>query len=95
MALSRLPKERIDFLTDQLVAVLEKNPDFEVLNANEVRAAFRSHLTKNLQDEIDLEAEVLDMLREHGQAIYEQNADFQAMFRKGKQMLAKKKRFTL
>lgn len=95
MILSRLPKERIDFLTDQLVAVLEKNPDFDVLNANEVRATFRAILTKSLQEELDLEQEVLETLRQHGQAIYESDANFAELFRKGKQVLAKKKRLIL
>lgn len=95
MAGTRIPKERIDFLTNQLVGVLDKNPDFEVVNANEVRAIFRNTLTASLQAEIDLEKEVLETLRQHGQQIYQENADFDELFRRGKQVLAKKKRLIL
>ncbi|MCC5874799.1 MAG: DUF507 family protein [Candidatus Sumerlaeia bacterium] len=95
MAGTRIPKERIDFLTNQLVAVLEKNPDFDVTNVNEVRAIFRNTLTADIQAEIDLEKEVLETLRQHGQQIYQENADFEELFRRGKQLLAKKKRIIL
>lgn len=95
MATTRIPKERIEFLTNQIALVLEKNPDFEVVNSAEIRAIFRNTLTEDLQAEIDLEKEVMETLRKHGQQIYQENADFQELFHKGKQVLARQKRMIL
>jgi hypothetical protein len=95
MMLNRLPKEQIEQLTAAVMAVLAKAPGVEVANAAEARRIFHTMLTENLEKELEIEREVMETLRAHGQQIYEHKADFEEMARKGKAMLAKKKGFIL
>lgn len=90
-----LPKERVDAIANQVVAALEKSAGVEVRNPDGIRAAVRAVMTENLRQEYELEQEVLAMLRQHGQEIFESKADFHKMFQDGKRILAKKKGFTL
>jgi hypothetical protein len=89
------PRERLDSLAERIVQQLGAAPAVTVKNPEGVRAVVRALLADNLREEHELEQEVLETLRRHGQAIYEQNADFQKMFHDGKKILAKKKGFTL
>lgn len=91
----RPPKERIDALAVQAVATMEANPRLQVKNAAEARALLRLRLTADLEEEHAIEEEVFRMLQQHGQKIYQENADFQKMLQDGKKILAKKKGFTL
>ncbi|HYF55024.1 MAG TPA: DUF507 family protein [Salinarimonas sp.] len=91
----RPPKERIDRLAAQLLSELQKAPGVQVKNAEAVKAVFRAVLVQNLQEEYAIEEEATALLRQHGQQIYEANADFQKMLQEGKKVLAKKKGFIL
>ena len=89
------PKERLDALAERLVEQLENTHGIDVRKPEEVKSIFKALLAENLREEHELEQEVMETLRAHGQQIYEQNADFQRMFFEGKKILAKKKGFTL
>ncbi len=91
----RPPKEQIDSIARRVLDALKEAPGVEVVNDAEVLAAVRTVLLENLKAEHALEEEVLEMLKQHGQKIYEENADFQRMLIDGKKILAKKKGFTL
>lgn len=91
----RPPRERLEQLADRVLEALEKAGDLEVLDADSVRAVVKGTLVENLREEFELEREAFEMLRSHGQKIYEQNADFQKMLLEGKKILAKKRNFTL
>ncbi|CAN5203418.1 hypothetical protein BH09SUM1_BH09SUM1_26000 [soil metagenome] len=91
----RPPRERLDAIAAQALAALAKSPGAEIRDAEAAKAIIRSVLTENLRAEHALEEEVLALLHQHGQEIYEQNASFQKLFTEGKKTLAKKKGFTL
>ena len=91
----RPPKERIDSLVNRIEVEIARAEGLEVAKPADLRAIVRTTLTENLQQEHDIEQEAMEMLRAHGQQIYEQNADFQNMLQEGKKILAKKKGFTL
>ena len=95
MAAFRPPKERINSLAEQVLAELEENARIEVKKPDEVKAAVRKVITENLREEHELDEEVMQTLRSHGQKIYEKDADFQKLFKEGKKILAKKKNFPL
>lgn len=91
----RPPKERIDAIAAQVLKALQEANGIDVVNPNETVAIFRGALTRNLQDEHEIEEEVMATLRQHGQQIYEQDADFQKMLYEGKKIIARKKNFKL
>jgi hypothetical protein len=88
-------RERLDKLADQVVEAIRKTPGAEVLDENAVRACFRAVVGADLLEEARIEKEAAELLRAHGQQIYEQNADFHKMLQEGKRILAKKQGFTL
>lgn len=95
MAPFRPPNDRLDIISKRILEALDKASMAEVVNPEEVRHIVRNLMTENLREEYEIEQEVMETLRKHGQKIYEQNADFQKMLYEGKKILAKKKNFTL
>jgi hypothetical protein len=91
----RVPKERIDRLAGVLAESLAHSPALTLKNPSEAKALFRNMLTENLRIEHEIEEEVMATLQKHGQAIYQQKADFQKLLTEGKRVIAKKRNFVL
>jgi hypothetical protein len=91
----RISRERLDSIAQRVLEALQKTPGATVLNPEGVKSVVRAMIVNNLAEEDALEKEVIEMLRAHGQKIFEANADFQKMIMEGKKVLAKKKGFTL
>ncbi len=89
------PKERLTDLTMRVLTALNNAPEVELADPKGAAVSFRTALVENLRQEHELEQEVFETLKKHGQQIYEENADFYKMLQEGKRMLAKKKGFTL
>ncbi|MCC6546087.1 DUF507 family protein [Candidatus Sumerlaeota bacterium] len=95
MAAFRPPRERIDRLAVMVEAALKQSAAVTLKKPAEGRAIFSNALAENLRIEHDIEQETLATLQKHGQAIYQQNADFQALLNQGKKVIAKKRGFVL
>lgn len=95
MAAFRPPRERIDRLAVMLEAALKRSPAVTLNKPAEARAVFSNHVTESLRIEQEIEQETMAMLQKHGQAIYQQNADFQKLLNEGKRVIAKKRGFVL
>lgn len=95
MAGFRPPRERIDRLATMLEAALKQSAALALKNPAGARAIFSNALVENLRIEQEIEQETLATLQKHGQAIYQQNADFQNLLNQGKRVIAKKRGFVL
>ncbi len=95
MAFQQPRKERIQGLSNLFMQELEKARGVEITDANKARAVFVNTILESLREEEQLEKEVEETLRRHGQKIYEKGADFQKMLHDGKRILAKKRGFVL
>lgn len=91
----RPPKEHISRLASQVLAAMQKSPAVEVRNPEAVKSIFCNLLEENLREENAIEEEALEVLRRHGQEIYEQKADFQKLLIEGKKVIAKRRNFVL
>lgn len=91
----QVPKARVDSIVEQVIKALKASDGFEVLKEPEARAAIRNAILQSFRAEHELEQEVLETLRAHGQAIDREGADFSKLLQDGKKILARKKGIVL
>ena len=94
-SLSKSDKERIATIANRFREQLLHSSSVKAIDADRAAGLLRARMEENIVREKEIEAEAMTVLRKHGQAIYQEGADFQKLLSEGKKVIAKKKGFTL
>jgi hypothetical protein len=90
----RLRPEKIRDLADQILELLKSNPKIHPqTNDDALRVVLGSVLRDNLEEEDEIEAEVDELMQQHGREIETQGMDAHALRLKFKREIAKRRGF--
>ncbi len=92
----RLSPNKIDFLAEKVLEMIEKAPDLHIqTNADLVYRVIADTFFDDMRAEEDLDAEVDELLAEYRGEIQAKDMDYGALRAKMKREIAKKRGFTL
>lgn len=92
----RLRPEKIESLAAKVTAALQSHKRAEVLGApDQITGTVRRIITEDLKQEVQLEKEAEEILRQHQMAIGRQNLSYNTLLDRTKKELARQRKIVL
>ncbi len=91
----KLPPEQIDYISKEIVKVLEEEAFIEVIDSDAAVNSVQAVITDDFMIEDDLDAEVRQILEQYADKIDQDRIQYHQMFKMVKEKLAKQRKLIL
>jgi hypothetical protein len=91
----KLRPERIELLSTEILKILKSEAFIEILDFDKASASIQSAITDDFMVEIELDAEVKQILEQYADKIDQDRIQYYQMFKMVKEKLAKERKLIL